>query len=346
MVMKMFRNTEKRDRRRAYLVCAYVGANGGGKTAAMVWDALPSLEAGRPVLSTVRILDYENPRQCDDEMCQENPDRFDHFMMRPTDAGREAMIRNQKRMALFGPNADLEHVEEVSTGVHRAPHPLWIPWVEWQQLLDMRFGEVLADEITGIAEARGSQTMPFAIINHLQQLRRADIPFRYTSPAWDRADLSLRQPTQTVTVCKGSWSTDAPQDGDMQRVIRARRMFKWRTYDAMELTELTEGKRTELTPEVKDRHWGPGSPAFAAYDTFAPVLTVGFVTESGRCHKCNGTRPTPKCSCAPRTYGAPEQAPDGAPARRRAAPSTDVPAVAGPAAGRRVLRVLGADAAP
>jgi len=342
MVMRKFRNPEKRDARRAFLISAYVGGNGGGKTAAMVWDALPSLEAGRPVLSTVRILDYENPRPCDDELCQENPDRFDHFMMRPTPEGREAMIRNQKRIALFGPQADQELVDEVSTGVHGAPHPLWIPWTEWEQLLLMKFGEVLADEITGILESRGSQSMPIAIINHLQQLRRADIPFRYTSPAWERADLSLRQPTQTVTVCRGMLRTDAPQDGEMERVVKARRLFRWKTYDAMQLTEMTEGKRGELRPEVADWHWGPGSPAWAAYDTFAPVLTVGYVTESGRCHKCNGTRPTPKCSCGPSDAGKAAQA-TGAAARRRAAPSTDVPAAVAASGGRRVLRVLGQD---
>jgi hypothetical protein len=42
----------------------------------MVWDTLPSLEAGRRVLSTVRLLDYRNPRRCDDDACTdwEHPD--------------------------------------------------------------------------------------------------------------------------------------------------------------------------------------------------------------------------------------------------------------------------------
>lgn len=35
----------------------YVGPNGGGKTLAMVYDTLPSLAAGRRVLSTVRLVD-------------------------------------------------------------------------------------------------------------------------------------------------------------------------------------------------------------------------------------------------------------------------------------------------
>lgn len=44
-------------RRRSFPIMAYVGPNGGGKSAAMVKDSLPSLAAGRRVLSTVRLLD-------------------------------------------------------------------------------------------------------------------------------------------------------------------------------------------------------------------------------------------------------------------------------------------------
>ncbi len=46
-----------RQRRRGYPIHAYVGANGGGKTMAAVYDTLPTLAAGRHVVSTCRILD-------------------------------------------------------------------------------------------------------------------------------------------------------------------------------------------------------------------------------------------------------------------------------------------------
>lgn len=339
--MSLFRNDRKRDLRRGFGISAYVGANGGGKTACMLWDAKPSLDAGRPVLSTVRVLDYDNPRECDDEMCAENPDRLDHFQLRPTPEGREAALRNQKRLFLYGPNAELEEVEMVSLGVHRAAHPLWIPWTNWEQLLTMKFGEVLADEMTGIAESRASQSLPVEVINALQQLRRADIPFRYTSPSWERADVSLRQPTQTVTVCRGSWSVEAPAEGDETRVWKSRRLFRWVTYDAMQLTELTEGKRGELRPEVRDWHWGPGSPAWAMYDTFAPVLLVGHSTASGKCHRCGGSRPAPKCSCGDSPGSAVVPVPAVADARRRAKPpSTGAASDTGAPVGRRALRAV------
>jgi hypothetical protein len=45
--------------RRSVPIHAYVGPNGGGKTLAMIYDTLPTLAAGRPVLSTVRLLESE-----------------------------------------------------------------------------------------------------------------------------------------------------------------------------------------------------------------------------------------------------------------------------------------------
>lgn len=65
----MLQNGKQRDRRRGWGIMAYVGPNGSGKSLAAVWDTLPSLDAGRKVLSTVRLLDWRNPRLCDDERC-------------------------------------------------------------------------------------------------------------------------------------------------------------------------------------------------------------------------------------------------------------------------------------
>lgn len=48
-----------RQRRRGVPIHAYVGENGGGKSLAMVHDTLPSLDAGRHVLSTVKLLDSD-----------------------------------------------------------------------------------------------------------------------------------------------------------------------------------------------------------------------------------------------------------------------------------------------
>ncbi len=52
-----FSDREAVARRRAMPIHAYIGPNGHFKTATMILDTLPSLAEGRPVLSTVAILD-------------------------------------------------------------------------------------------------------------------------------------------------------------------------------------------------------------------------------------------------------------------------------------------------
>lgn len=47
----------QRDRRNSFEIHGYTGTNGGGKTMAAVYDSLPTLAAGRPIVSTCRILD-------------------------------------------------------------------------------------------------------------------------------------------------------------------------------------------------------------------------------------------------------------------------------------------------
>ncbi|WP_448060800.1 zonular occludens toxin domain-containing protein [Cellulomonas hominis] len=76
------RKTAARGLRRGYPIHAYVGPNGSGKSLAAVWDTMPTLAAGRPVLSTVRLLDWQNPRPCDDPAC-DSPDHARHAAAHP-----------------------------------------------------------------------------------------------------------------------------------------------------------------------------------------------------------------------------------------------------------------------
>lgn len=254
----MFQNTHKRAMRRAYPIHAYVGANGGGKSCAMVWDTLPSLEAGRPVLSTVRLLDYQNPRPCDDPLC-------DHA----------------------------EHQLGVEV-THLAAHPAYVALREWGQLMEATKCDVLLDEVTGVASSRESAGLPPAVANKLVQLRRSDVVVRWSAPAWARADKIIRETSQSVTYCVGRMPVTST---DGERQWRNRRLFFWKTYDAAAFEDFTAGKREQLRAEVSDVHWGPKSPAFAAYDTLDAVSTVGTVTETGKCYQCGGRRRVPECRC-------------------------------------------------
>lgn len=252
------RGTSKRSLRRGWPIHGYIGPNGGGKSTAAVWDTLPSLDAGRHVLSTVRLLDFRNPRPCDDPTCD-------------------------------SPN----HAQ------HMAAHPLWIPWHSWSQLLEVEHTDVLADEVTGVASSRESSAMPAVIANALVQLRRRDVVLRWTAPSWSRADLIIRECTQAATLCTGFLPVRVKSDdSDDDRMWRHRRLFRWLTYDAALLDELNTGRRENLDRWVFDLHWGPGSEAFQAFDTFDAVTTIGHVSDAGRCMTCGGRRTAPACSCS------------------------------------------------
>lgn len=280
----------------------YCGPNGGGKSAAMVWDTLPTLEAGRHVLSTVRLLDYENPRPCEGY-------RYEYGVR----VACEACQNSDPEAMVMG---------------HGQAHPLWVLLREWGQLLDARRVDVLLDEVTGVASSRESQSMPAPVANKLVQLRRADVVVRWSAPSWARADKIIRECSQALTFCTGHLSKAVEASEDRQ--WRQRRLFKWRTYDAHLFEDFTAGKREQLDTLTSDWHWGPRSPAFGAYDTYDSVSTVGTVTDAGRCYQCGGSRPVPKCRCepiaggpvqlGPTVYAAREAEPEAAGAVGLAAP--------------------------
>jgi len=248
-----------RARRCAYPIHFYVGRNGSGKTLAAVYDTLPSLDAGLPVLSTVRILDFRNPRPCDDPRC-----------------------------------SDLEH----DFG-HMAAHPLYVPFTIWPQLLDWKRGTVIMDEITGVADSNEGAALPAAAANTLAQLRRVDMAVRITGLNFVRANKRIRESVSAVTRCQSSLPVTAYHEDGSAKLWRTRRMAKWVTYDAQSLPmdDITDAAYLKADKLVSGRHWIPTSLTLKAYDTFSPVLSVGTVTDSGRCAFCGGNRRAPECSC-------------------------------------------------
>lgn len=273
--MTINRPTKGRALRADYGIVGYVGPNGGGKSAAAIWDTLPTLAAGRPVLSTVRLLDYTNPRPC--EGCDLPGHEFGHMQA----------------------------------------HPLWIPFTDWLQLLDWKFGDVIMDEVTGVASSRESHSMPGEVANHLTQLRRGDTVVRWTAPSWKRADTIIRECSQLAIACKGFMPKRfqaAP--GEPERRWKQRRLFVWRAFDATQFEDFSVNARDRLKPLGTDWHWGPGSTVFDAYDTYDSVLAIGQVNPHGNCMTCGGRRSRPACRCVeapkrrttqgPEAGGAPE----------------------------------------
>src|SRR5690606_4453306 len=142
----------------------------------------------------------------------------------------------------------------------------------------------------------------------------------------------IRETSQAVTYCTGHLPKTA---GDPLRMVRQRRLFRWRTYDATQFEDFTTGKREELPVLCNDWHWGPGSPAFQVFDTFDAVAMVGTVTETGSCYRCGGTRRRPSCSCS--DNHAPETG------KRKAAAPAGPRRGAGGAADAEPAPVVGAD---
>ena len=50
-------------------------------------------------------------------------------------------------------------------------------------------------------------------------------------------------------------------------------------------------------PDADEYTWGPGSRAFAAYDTMEENLRLGLGNEYGICTVCEGNRRRQECTC-------------------------------------------------
>lgn len=182
------------------------------------------------------------------------------------------------------------------------PHPLYVPWTHWDQLLDWWDGDVLADEILSIASSRGAMSLDPRAQTLLGQLRKRNARFWWTAPSFKRADVIIREVTQAITECRGFYASDHGRQ-ERRGVIQSwapKRLFTFRTYDAVEFDDWTSGRRESAPPLVSEWFHGPGSEVFKGYDTLGAVSVIAGVGEGGFCDNCNGTvsnKPKP-CRCA------------------------------------------------
>lgn len=256
----MFQSTRAREFRRSKAIRGYVGANGSGKTACAVWDLLPSLDAGRPVLSTARLLDFRDPRPCTELDCE-------------------------------WPG----HPE------HGQAHPCWVPFTDWRQLLEFRDGDVLLDEVAGVASSRESGSLPFQVARDLQQLRKRAVTLSFTAPAFARTEKIVRECAQLLTHCTGLLSVKVSDDQAVT-AWRRNRLLRWKSYDAAELEkftgrDVTDDSKNRLRPLATQLFRIEGSDVAHAYDSHDVVLSLGWANESGICLGCGGRRSAPRCSC-------------------------------------------------
>lgn len=243
--------------RRGFPIIGYIGANGHGKTMAMVHDTIPTLESGRRVLSTVRLLDYRNPRPCDNRMCRE-AGHPDHMAAHPlyerfTDYAQ----------LLDAKNCDVL-MDEV-TGVASSRESQSMPVQVANFLVQLRRRNV---RLAWSAPAWG----------------RADLIIRECSQAVVMCTGFLPKRRPQVP-------------GEPPRLWSDRRWFTLETFDAFMFEDFHARQTLTLEPVARQWFWRPGSLVDKAYDTLDPVSALGWAQESGMCMVCGGKRAVPRCSC-------------------------------------------------
>jgi hypothetical protein len=170
-------------------------------------------------------------------------------------------------------------------------HPSFELFEDFSQIMTGKHFDVLADEVIGIASSRESGTMAPEVGAMLNQLRRRDVTFSWTAPAWMRADKIIRECTQGVTTCVGMFSKAAQQrDGENEiRAWNERRLFRWETHSAADFDEWTASKGQQRRAEIAAWFWRPGSLAEVSYDTLDAVSDVSlYGAKGGICGTCQG----------------------------------------------------------
>ena len=181
---------------------------------------------------------------------------------------------------------------------HLAAHPGWVPFTDWRQFLTFHDGAVLLDEVGGVASSRETSSLPFQVAAELQKLRKRNVTLSTTSPAWARADKIIRETAQIVVRCKGFFPTTVP-GRDVDSVWKRNRLVTARVYDANDMQEDTEHQRESKHVGLLDWYVVSRNPAIVAYDTYDPVVALGWANESGMCMTCGGRRRAPSCGCEP-----------------------------------------------
>lgn len=255
-----------RDLRRGHAVRFYTGRNGSAKSLCAIYDLLPDLDAGVPVLSTVRLQDFRNPRPCEDSAC--------------------LSVRHGK------PG-------------HLAAHPGWVPWAQehggggWPQFLEFRDGVIFMDEVTGVADSHEWSAIPVQVSNEWHQLRRREVQMVLTGLDFVNVNKRIRQAVNVVTRCRSFMPVTVTDENDKARAWRQRRLAAWTTYAAETLPrdDASETAYENAQVVARSRYWIPGSLASLAYDTYENVGRIATVDDKGNCAHCGGKRTQPQCSC-------------------------------------------------
>jgi len=235
----------------------YVGPNGSGKSLLMVHDTIPSLRAGRTVLSTVHLLDYalDDPHGSHRHLGHNCNVSAHHPAF-------VALDRMARLMAVSSADVLLDEI----TGVASSRESMGLPPAVANLLVQLRRRDVVV-----------RWTAP--------SWERADKILREVSQA---VTITQRLGKRKVTSETGQlmWQ--------QARMIRAR---TFDPLDLAVLDSAVDSRRKSARPFVKDRLRVASLEAGRAYDSLYPVEQPAMTTDSGSCLNCGGSRPRVKCSC-------------------------------------------------
>lgn len=296
----------------------FVGLNGHGKTLALVTlEVAPAFEQGIPVVSNLRLYPASPFTGREDE---------DGFPVPSV-----VQLVEWQQLLRIGVHRD-ENCElhngqcpyrEVDGRAVKCSHPGYEDAPLWS-ITGNKGCVLVLDEITNVLPSRQFASIPGALIGVLNQLRKLDCRVVWSAPNWARADVILREVTQAVTVCSGSFPDTYQRDrsrplrwkyslnhprvrdekGNPVRVDSRwlpYRLFKWTTFDASLMDEFTYQGIRNVKPFGFKYVWRPHLGTDGLYDTREHVGKLSHVDAFGTCVICDGRRSQPSCSCG--THG-------------------------------------------
>ncbi|MGE3621084.1 MAG: hypothetical protein AB7L84_11540 [Acidimicrobiia bacterium] len=247
----------------------HVGANGGGKTLAMVETiAIPAWEREIPVVANFRLRP---------ESLGYDPDLY-----RPLESWRQIADLRGCRLLL-------DEISRVAPSRSSASMPAQLIGtleqlrkarviVGWSAPSWKRCDVVLRDVTQSVTVCRGFLPDPW---------RRRPGVRRFPRRARDEHGRPVRYGGD-------EWPPN--------------RLLRWTTYDAQEWDEFTMAGAREAKPIRRVRYWRTLGRAQAAYDTLEAVDLLDHLDDVGVCVACGGTRTRAKCTCPRERHGGVEPA--------------------------------------
>lgn len=260
-------------RRRSAPVSCYVGPNGGGKTLCMMRDMLPSIRAGRPILSTVAVLEATSGGLYD---------------------GWTPLVDWRQLMTWKGGEVALDEVTGVASAREgqRLPAQLANAFTQlrrsntrlrWTSPAFMRADKLLREVTQLVTVCRGYVSGP-------------------PPPLPDDGLLDLIG--ARIADARGVEYVPEPVEPPPPGVEQwpSKKLFRFRSFDAADIASAEAqslvGVHARVKPVVAEWwHRGSDSMAAASYSTLAAVTALNTLTDAGLCVECGGTRTRPRCSC-------------------------------------------------